>query len=178
MNVSSIVDYIVCTINSNIKHQDSELFTGKYIPNINITKFLFLINDFFECSEYIHICAIIYLLKLAENSDINININTIHRLIIISYILSVKNYKDNIYTNKFYSQISGIDLNEINELEIIALEKLNYKKFISVEEFDKYFYSMVFHTNTCQKCYDNNIFFHIGSFNIIPFPEQHKWEKL
>ena len=166
MNVSSIVNYIVCTINSNIVHKDSELFTGKYIPNINIKKFLFLINDFFECSEYIHICAIIYLLKLAENSDINININTIHRLIIISYIISIKNYKDNIYTNKFYSQISGIDLNEINELEIIALKKLNYKTFISVEEFDKYFYSMVFHTNICQKCYEKSNFFNIGSLSL------------
>lgn len=177
MDIVDIINYIICILNANVEIVKSELFTGK-ILDINIPSYFFVMDEFFECSISIHLCALIYILKLADNNDIHININTIHRLIIISYILSVKNYKDIIHSNKYYSIIGGFDLDEINKLEIMALKKLNFNTYISVEEFDKYFYSMVFHTNTCQKCYDNNIFFHIGRFNIIPFPEQHKWEKL
>ena len=81
------------------------------------------------------ISAIIYL----ERLNIYINKYNIHKLLLISLLLSSKFLEDIYYNNKYWSKCGGISLDTINKLEKLYLIKIDNNLFIHTIEFiDKF----------------------------------------
>ena len=55
-----------------------------------------------------------------------------------SIVVAIKFYDDSFFDNEFYSKVAGISCSEINTLEALLLDMLNYGLWVSAEEFKKY----------------------------------------
>jgi hypothetical protein len=128
-------------LNKKIK----DVYCGLYFENYFSIKD---IDDIIKLEEYINrlivscgitnsmmIGAIIYL----ERLNIYINKYNIHKLILISLLLSSKFLEDIFYNNKYWSKCGGISLSLLNKLEVLYLVKIKNNLFICTSEFyDKF----------------------------------------
>lgn len=117
--------------NFNIKHVDSVVTIEEYLNRLIIS---------FNISNSIMIGAIIYLEKL----HVDINIYNIHKLLLISLLLSSKFLEDLFYKNKYWASNGGISLDDLNKLEKLYLIKIDNNLFIYTIEFINKF-NEIFH---------------------------------
>jgi hypothetical protein len=97
----------------------------------------------FNINNSIMIGAIIYL----ERLNININIFNIHKILLISLLLSSKFIEDSNYKNKYWAHYGGISLDSLNKLEVLYLVKIQYNLYITTNEFIDKFVDIFFYKN-------------------------------
>lgn len=131
-------------------------FTGKDIPNLPIFEYLKRLQKYFRCSPMICLSSLCYVDRFLDNSGLKINNLTIHRLLIVAFVISVKFWEDVHYSNEYYSQVGGIDLSELNKLESYMLNKLNFDLHIPTAHFQQYFHEMNMHPQLCPICKQNS----------------------
>ena len=61
----------------------------------------------------------------------------VHRMFFSSLLLAIKYNEDNFYTNKFYSNVSGLKCSELNNLELKFVTEIKFDLFV-----DKNLYEM------------------------------------
>ena len=128
------------TINFNINDIDStsplSTIYSIYEPRINIHKYVdTIINQIYNEDTHIDgliITAVCLIKRIISN--IMLNKYSIHRFIAVILMLSQKLYDDLYYSNKCWSQICGLTLEDINSIERDILVFLDYKTFIKHEE--------------------------------------------
>ena len=54
-------------------------------------------------------------------------------------IIAVKFNEDKYYTNRYYSKIGGMDLRQLNEMEMELLLNINFDLYIEDKVYDKYY---------------------------------------
>ena len=59
-------------------------------------------------------------------------------MIFVSVLLAIKYNEDTIYNFNYYSLVSGISINELQQLEIDFLILLKFKLYINKNEFSNY----------------------------------------
>jgi hypothetical protein len=116
--------------NFSILHVDNVITIEDYL--IKLTKGLGITNT-------VMICAIIYL----ERLDIDINIFNIHKLMLVSLLISSKFVEDENYKNKHWSRFGGISLSMLNRLEKFYLIKIKNKLYIHTTEFYNKFVEII-----------------------------------
>jgi hypothetical protein len=116
--------------NFSILHVDNVITIEDYL--IKLTKGLGITNT-------VMICAIIYL----ERLDIDINIFNIHKLMLVSLLISSKFVEDENYKNKHWSRFGGISLSILNRLEKFYLIKIKNKLYIHTTEFYNKFVEII-----------------------------------
>ena len=62
----------------------------------------------------------------------------IHRILFSAVLISIKYNEDCYYDNKYYSEIAGVKLKELNSLEYNFIRMLNCELYVSRKLFDKY----------------------------------------
>jgi hypothetical protein len=132
----NIASMIVEICSNNII--ETTIFTGSSVPDLTIPKYIKRLTSYFKCYRSIQLTALIIIDKFCQAAKITINKLTVHRLIAISYIIATKYLEDDHYSNKFYSVVCGFDLKEVNALELIMLQTLNFDIFIDSKLFDTY----------------------------------------
>jgi hypothetical protein len=126
--------------NNEIKYEENIYFIEKEIPEISIEKYLLRISKYINPSYSLFVILPYIMDKIILNKDYNIKLNKyiIHYIIITSILIISKQYEDNIYNNKFYSQVGGISLKTLNKYEILALEIIDYDLSMSLDIYEKY----------------------------------------
>jgi hypothetical protein len=61
-----------------------------------------------------------------------------YRLLLIAAVLAAKFYDDKFYKNSYYAEVGGISLAELNELEHLFLDYLEFKLVLDPEEYEMY----------------------------------------
>ena len=117
---------------------EADLFTAKKITKISIKKYIKRLNKYFNFEISTLILALIYIDKICETNNIKIKFENFHRIFLISLIIAIKYLEDLHYSNDFYANIGGITLNELNELEVYFLKKIDFCLFIHQNLFVKY----------------------------------------
>ena len=113
-------------------------FISKKIPSITINDYIDRLLKYSKVSEEIFILVLIYIDLLNRKYKINLNYNNIHKLILASFIVTVKFHEDEHYSLKYYAKLGGISLKEIINLEYVFLTLLDFRLYISEELFQKY----------------------------------------
>ena len=113
-------------------------FISKKIPSITINDYIDRLLKYSKVSEEIFILVLIYIDLLNRHYKINLNYNNIHKLILASFIVTVKFHEDEHYSLKYYAKLGGISLKEIINLEYVFLTLLDFRLYISEELFQKY----------------------------------------
>eukprot|EP00441_Pelagodinium_beii_P047042 CAMPEP_0197622722 /NCGR_PEP_ID=MMETSP1338-20131121/2902_1 /TAXON_ID=43686 ORGANISM="Pelagodinium beii, Strain RCC1491" /NCGR_SAMPLE_ID=MMETSP1338 /ASSEMBLY_ACC=CAM_ASM_000754 /LENGTH=97 /DNA_ID=CAMNT_0043192471 /DNA_START=43 /DNA_END=336 /DNA_ORIENTATION=- len=82
--------------------------------------------------------ALIYIDRLVKIQGIVVNRFTIHRLLATATVVSAKFLDDQYYSNKWYADVCGLKLKQLNSLERCFMSLLRWKVAVSPEEFGAY----------------------------------------
>eukprot|EP01012_Entosiphon_sulcatum_P036627 TRINITY_DN466_c0_g1_i1.p2 TRINITY_DN466_c0_g1~~TRINITY_DN466_c0_g1_i1.p2 ORF type:complete len:178 (-),score=29.73 TRINITY_DN466_c0_g1_i1:188-721(-) len=114
-------------------------FESLRVPSITIADYLRRIAIYSHCSPECFVFALIYLDRLLmANPGLTITQCNVHRLIITSVLIAAKARDDTYYSNSYYASIGGITTKELNRLELMLLDLLQYNLFVTPEVFAQY----------------------------------------
>jgi hypothetical protein len=141
-SISNILEkYINISKNINMKISKEfslfEVFYNYEIPEISIDKYLQRIILYTNIEENTLVSSLIYIDRLCIK-NIPVNIYTIHKLLFSCILIALKVNEDCFYKNNYYSEISGIPLKELNQLEYNLLILLDFQTNISLKVFNEY----------------------------------------
>ena len=121
-----------------LNKQKNMSFTSKYIPSITVIKYLERIMHYTEAEESTFIIALIYIDRIGKISNIILTPFNVHKLIFVSVLLAIKYNEDTIFNFNYYSLISGMSINELQQLEVDFIILLKFKLYINKKEFNNY----------------------------------------
>ena len=107
-------------------------------PKISIYEYVSRIQKYCSIEKNIIILGLIYIDRICDINRLRLTNYNIHRILFISILIALKYNEDSIYSNKYYSEVAGVSLKELNSMESSFLELLDFKLFVSEEEFKKY----------------------------------------
>jgi len=154
----SIILTMVLEENKNLKNykeksmkQNKLIFTAKTVPKITIHDYLVRILKYSFIERNTLIISLIYTDRLCELSKITLSYYNIHRIIVGAILIAIKYNEDSIYNNKYYSEIAGVSLNELNLIESKFIELCDCNMFVSYQVFENY----SFYLESFKKINDN-----------------------
>ncbi|GAW81373.1 cyclin [Plasmodium gonderi] len=141
------ISYIPIVLENMIKQDRGEgkitSFHASKIPDISIKNYVERISKYIGCSNECFVLLMIYIDRIIKlNKDISLSLLCIHRLLITATMISAKFFDDLYYSNDFYAKVGGVSTQEINKLESNFLHLIDYKLFVSSEEYDFYRHSI------------------------------------
>lgn len=107
-------------------------------PSISIEAYLERVIQHTRCSPECFIVCLIYLDRLIGATGLLITSLNVHRFLITSIMLASKLYDDVIYNNRHFSLVGGIEVTELNLLELSFLNILEFRLTVDSEIFQKY----------------------------------------
>lgn len=113
-------------------------FVSKKIPSISINDYIERLLKYGKVFEEIFILSLIYIDRICRNRKINLNYYNIHKLILASFIVTIKFHEDDYYSLTYYAKLGGISKKEIVILENEFLKLIDFKLFVETELFNKY----------------------------------------
>ena len=124
--------------NEVLHKQSKMIFSANSIPKISIYDYLIRIQTYSYIEKNTLIIALIYIDRICDLGHITLTYYNIHRILFTSVIIAIKYNEDCFYDNKYYSEIAGVKLNELNNLENTFVQKCNFIFYISDDIFEKY----------------------------------------
>ena len=124
--------------NSILQKQSKIVFNADSIPNISIYDYLIRIQKYSGIERSSLIIALIYIDRICEIGHLTLTYYNIHRILFVSIIMAIKYNEDSFYDNKYYSEIAGIPLKELNMLENTFVEMCHFKLFVFDEIVEHY----------------------------------------
>ena len=121
-----------------LKNQGKMVFSANLIPNISIEDYLIRIQTYSNMETSTLILSLILIDRLCQISNLTLTYHNIHRIIFSAILISIKYNEDNYFDNKFYAEIAGVKLKELQLLEYNFISLLNFNIFIPDEIYDKY----------------------------------------
>ncbi len=121
-----------------VKNQKKMPFSSDSIPGISIEDYLIRIQTYANMEKNTLIVSLIFIDRLCKIADLTLTYYNIHRILFTSVLLSVKYNEDTFYDNKFYAEIAGVKLKELNLLEFTFTKMINFRFFINNDIFEKY----------------------------------------
>ena len=136
--ISAVLNSIQNTITNSNNVDKNSSFYSDIIPSISLNDYLNRIIKYTDIEEKTLIIALIYIEKYSLSHNETISIHIIHKLLFAAILLAIKYNEDNIYNNQYYSEVAGITLNELNQIEYELIVKLDFSLFIDNKLFSKY----------------------------------------
>ena len=121
-----------------IKNQKSNIFSYEKIPKISILDYLIRIQKYSKIEENTLICSLIYLDRFALSKKIIITKYNIHKILFLSIFSSLKWNEDLRYKIDYYCKISGIQKQDLFNLEEEFAEILKFNYYIKENIFNEY----------------------------------------
>ncbi|CBZ23428.1 putative CYC2-like cyclin [Leishmania mexicana MHOM/GT/2001/U1103] len=110
-------------------------FHSHCIPPMTVIMYVQRLVRYCACSGEALLCSFLLLLKYVFHSGHPVTIYNAHRLLITSIVLGIKLRDDVYYSNVYYGRIGGISGREMNKLELLFLEKLEWETQVHVDEY-------------------------------------------
>jgi hypothetical protein len=82
---------------------------------------------------------LIYIDRLCNINKIKLSYKIIHKLMLSSLIVAIKYNEDEMYSLKFYAGFGGVNIEELEYLEICFISRINYNLFIKEDIYNKYY---------------------------------------
>lgn len=120
--------------------QAATVFDSSAIPPITVDKYLQRLCATFRCSDASFVAALIIVDRLLEfdGGRLPLTMRNVHRIFLASLIVSVKYNEDLVYSNSHYAKAGGVHLREINRLERVLLQSLDFNVKVEPEQYELY----------------------------------------
>jgi hypothetical protein len=121
-----------------LKTQGKMVFSANLIPDISIEEYLIRIQKYANMETSTLIMSLILIDRLCQKANLTLTYHNIHRIIFSAILISIKYNEDNYYDNKYYADIAGVKLKELQLLEYNFISLLHFNLFIQDEIYEKY----------------------------------------
>lgn len=118
--------------------QSKMCFSSKTLPDISLYEYLIRIQKYSLVEKSTLILALIYIDRLCKIGKIILTDYNIHRILFSALILAIKYNEDKFFENEYYSQIAGIKMTELKNIEYNFLSLCNFNVFVDEETLKKY----------------------------------------
>ena len=134
--ISLLNNLIESNIINEIEENDDDIFKQIKIPEISILNYLLRIIEYSNVEENTLITSLIYIYKISKK--IKIIYFNLHKILFTSILISLKLNEDEIYPFYYYSQIAGINQEELMQLELNFYSLIDFNLFVNEETFNYY----------------------------------------
>ena len=121
-----------------IKAQAKQIFTSRSLPKISISDYIHRIMKYTKIEETTLILALIYIDRLCRKKKILLTEYNVHRILFVSVLAALKYNEDKFYSNVYYAKIGGLEIKQLNTLEIEFVIGINFDLFVDNKIFEKY----------------------------------------
>jgi len=129
VTVSKILENMTDNTSEELNYDSLTVFDAQDIPPISIQEYLVRIMTYSRASSRNMVMSLSFIDKLCndQNWQFVLTKHNIHRLLVVSLMVAAKFYEDFYIDNDSWAAIAGVNLQELNRLEI---------KFLSYIDFD------------------------------------------
>jgi len=117
----------------------SDLFYLNRLPPISIEDYIKRIFNYTKMNLSSLILSIIYIDRFCELNGYILSLNNIHRMLLAACLLSIKFNEDININTKYYANVAGVTVTDLNNLENYFYIKLNFSLYIDYDFYQKYF---------------------------------------
>jgi hypothetical protein len=142
--IANISNTLVDSCDSNskkfciVKNQKLiNLFTGD--TRIKIQDYLERLYKYGRMNISTILLMLIYIDRLCNINKIKLSYEIIHKLMLASLIVAIKYNEDEMNSLKFYAQLGGVSITELEYLEICFVTCINFNLFIKEDIYNKYY---------------------------------------
>lgn len=109
-------------------------------PSISPSDYLARLFRYSYCSRSVFVAALLIMERVAavDPEVFTPNSLNVHRLLVTAVLLATKSFDDILYDNAHFAKVGGLDLAELNMLELDMLTRLQFKLHITNEEYFRY----------------------------------------
>jgi hypothetical protein len=121
----------------SLKERTLGRYDSNSVPLISVEDYLLRLMEYLNPKEdSVYVLMLIYLNDYLENKpEQPLTAFNIHRLLAACLLLAYKFSVDNPYKNQYIANLTGLSLNELNNLEVDLLSTLNCNLFVSEDEY-------------------------------------------
>eukprot|EP00300_Choanocystis_sp_HF-7_P018877 c20169_g1_i1.p1 GENE.c20169_g1_i1~~c20169_g1_i1.p1 ORF type:complete len:273 (-),score=74.03 c20169_g1_i1:46-822(-) len=112
-------------------------FSCRKPPPISLQKYAERLAQFMNATEQAFYVAGIYLARMYQVDKSIFGPHSCHKMMIAALTVAAKWTDDVFYTNQHYSEVGGVNLNELNQLEAEIARMLNWDLFVPRETYSK-----------------------------------------
>jgi hypothetical protein len=134
-------------------HDPAALFFSPYRQkSFTLNYYCRRLFEYTCCSKSCFVVAVLYIVRLAELVRVfELNHFNVHRLICTAVVLAAKFMDDVSYSNVHYAKVGGIQTpDEMNRLECFMLKSLDYRLFVSKENYEEIESHIIFIAQECR----------------------------
>lgn len=103
------------------------------MPPISLQDYLRRIHHYLRCGDECLVLGLVFMSRsMAATTWCDLNV---HRLMFVAMMLAAKFHGDDFYGNTYYARVGGMDIKEVNELEVAFLKVLDWEAFVGPEEY-------------------------------------------
>ena len=122
-----------------MKYVLNDIFYLGHLPGISLEDYIKRIYNSTKMNISTLIMSIIYIDRFCEYENYVISMNNIHKLLLSACLLSIKFNEDISISSKYYSEIAGIPVYDLNNLEFYLCVKLRFSLYVDYNLYQKYF---------------------------------------
>jgi len=134
-----MLSIIVSTSSANGNAPKRPYFTrfhGVTAPKISVSDYIQRLSTYFLCSDECFVLALEYLNRFTRmRPHVALSTMSIHRLVLTTLVLAVKFFDDAYYTNAYYARVGGVQLQEMNALELDFLNRIGWALHVTPEDY-------------------------------------------
>lgn len=149
LSSSFLIETIASLLTNTVTVNHAESYTkddyvGKRKPQVTIERYISRFFNYLSDEPSLYILLLIYLNKYLE-MDLNHSLNemNVHRLSACSLLLAYKQIMDYYSNNEYFALVAGVPLPELNQLEIKFLMAFDFKTYVSTEELEACYHSLL-----------------------------------
>ncbi|KAI0559095.1 Cyclin [Gracilaria domingensis] len=124
-------------LGSQDARKNLSIFHSVEAPGMTPVEYLRRVAEYAICSRSAFIVAFFYLEKVTnlQNPMYTVDSRSIHRFLLTATLLAIKVVDDIFCDNHHIALVGGIDVQELNVLELNMLHMLKFELFVSVEQY-------------------------------------------
>ncbi len=142
INILSSLLTDICKENdiSQIKNNEKiNPFISKIKNSITIKNYLKRLVKYTQAESSTLIAMLIYIDRLCEINNFIINSFNVYKIIFSSLVIAIKYNEEEYFGNKYLAKVGGLSLKEMNLLELIYLNLIDFNLYVSDEVFQTYY---------------------------------------
>ena len=149
----NLKDIIKVNIHNNqMKYVKHDIFYISRLPPISLEDYINRIFKNIKMNISSLIISIIYIDRFCELNGYILSLKNIHRIFLTACLLSIKFNEDVNLNTKYYANVAGITVQDLNNLEFFLIVNLEFSLFVESDIYQKYFeYFCKFNKNNDNK---------------------------
>eukprot|EP00756_Hemistasia_phaeocysticola_P008193 Hpha_TRINITY_DN14530_c1_g4::TRINITY_DN14530_c1_g4_i1::g.46739::m.46739 len=114
------------------------VFDASTVPPVSIQDFLIRLCKHAHCSPQVWLCMVANADKMITKANLFFTPLNVHRIVLASFVLTAKCMDDFSYGNKWYADVAGLNVQELNVLETTFLSSIDWNVLVSKQEHEQY----------------------------------------